>query len=63
MLFAIELKGRAEVEIGYSEEEIGSLGSIDGESGAVLSLGLMNIRKIYLRSDTNVVVVPIIYKR
>lgn len=63
ILYAIELKGVATVQLGSSESSMGDLGEITGSAGAFLQVGLLKIDEIWLQSDNAVEVVPIIYKR
>lgn len=63
MLFAIELKGAGTVQIGKTQSTLGDLGEITGVAGVVLQLGLLNVSEVWLQSDADVEVIPIIYKR
>ncbi len=63
LLFALELKGNAHLQMGSTEAEMGNLGEINGKSGDLLQIGLLNTEQVYLQSDTDVKVIPIIYKR
>ncbi len=63
LLFAFEIKGNVHLQIGSTETEIGNLGEINGKSGDILQIGLMNAQQVYLQSDTDMKVIPIIYKR
>lgn len=63
MLFAIELKGTGTVQIGKTQSTLGDLGEITGVAGVVLQLGLLNVSEVWLQSDADVEVIPIIYKR
>lgn len=63
LLYAIELKGVATVQLSDTQTGLGNLGEITGTAGAILQLGLLNISEVWLQSDNAVEFVPIIYKR
>lgn len=61
LLYAIELKGNATVKVG-STSGGDEYGELTGNAGAILQLGLLR-GTVYFTSDTDVEIVPIIYKR
>lgn len=62
-LFAIELLGDTTIEVGTTQTNIGDLGEMTGSNGSVMNFGLLSISEVWLRSSSNVDVVPIIYKK
>lgn len=62
-LFAIEMQGSATVKVGGTQNEVGSLGELTGSSGDILQIGLLKLPEIWLQSDLDVSVTPIIYKK
>lgn len=63
MLFAIKVNGTGTVQVGRTESEPGSLGEIESTGNAVLQFGLLNVGEVWLQSDTELEIIPIIYKQ
>lgn len=62
-LFAIEMQGSATVQVGSTADTMGDLGELTGSSGDIVQIGLLTASEVWLQSDLDVSVTPIIYRK
>lgn len=60
-LFAMELQGSATLQVGSTADTMGDLGELTGSSGDIVQIGLLTASEVWLQSDLDVAVEPIVY--
>lgn len=62
VLYGFKILSAAEVVFSKTSDMLNIIGSIISQPNTIISIGLLDIRKLYVRSNVAVEIIPIIYK-
>lgn len=62
ILYGFKILSTAEVVFSKTSDMLNIMGSIVSQPNTIISMGLVDIRKLYVKSNTAVEIIPIIYK-